>query len=524
MHALLYATALNPVNYAPLIYTLVALIVVVGAIAGYLRGIKRQFVRSVTIIIAFFAAYGATSFGYHYLNSFLADKTMGDVRAWLVTFRFIKSTDDVSWLYSIDINAVRELIAIPISLVIRPVLFVSAFVALHNVLLILHKIIAALCGFKRKKNNTATRVLGLILGTLQGVFVSIVVLTPIVGISGVAKEAMTVMKEYAPNEGFTQYVEEKYDAYAEGISENPLIEFYATVGADELYEKLSTATLDGETFNMTAIIPDAVKIASDSARLWDADAKNLTPENEAAIERIIASIRNNLQIKKIVSGAVSSAAYLYTNGIFPIDINEPFRSVINSAVGIFHTSSADNICNDLDTVADVYFILSQDGVLNSFDEGSDKMLEALTSKDATGETAVNRVVTVIRSNERTKPLVSLVTKLSVTVMANKAGIDEKALETFDNIKTGISDNVLTIEKENYATEEEYVKEISDALDTTLKENEIELEKGVIDKMAEYVSEHFSDVETLTDEGATDIIFSYYDAYLEYLETGKTPQN
>ena len=524
MNTLLYATADSPVNYAPLIYALVALIVIVGAVAGYLRGIKRQFVRSITVIIAFFASYGVTSFGYHHLNRFLADKTMGDVRAWLITFRIIKSTDEVSWLYSIDMDAVRELVAIPLSLVIRPVLFVAAFVALHNLLIILHKIIAAICGFKRKKNNLATRALGLILGTIQGIFVSVVILTPIVGISGMAKEAMTVMKEYAPNEEFTEYAEEKYDAYAEGIIENPLIKFCSTAGSGALYEKLSTAVINGESFNMTAIIPDSVKITSDSARLWGADAKNLTPENEAAIERILGTVRGNLQIRKIVAGAVSSAAYLYTNEVFPVDIGDPFRSVINSAAEIFHTTSSDNVCDDLDTVKDVYFILSREGVLVSFDKGADEMLKVLISKDGSGETAVNRIVTVIRSNERTKPLVSLVTKLSVTVMADKVGIDEKALETFDNVKNGIADNVLTIEKENYATEEEYVQQISNALDTTLRENEIELEKGIVDKMAEYVSEHFDDVETLTDDGAADIIFSYYDAYLEYLETGKTPQN
>ncbi len=521
--ALLYATAENPVNYAPLIYALVILLVAVGALAGYARGIMRQFVRSITVVISFFAAYAATMYGYHYVDMFLSDKTMGDVHAWLITFRVVDANADVSWLYSIDVNAARELLAIPFCLVLIPLLFVVAFVIISILMLIIHKIVSALSGFKKRKNNFGTRLLGMILGAVQGAFVSAVILTPVLGISGMAKEAVGIMNDYAPGDRFTEVCEEKYDAYAKGISENPVILLYSKCGGSLLYEKIVTVNQNGAETNMTDLLPDGVKIVSDGAKLWGADAKNLTRENEAAIDKILATVNSNSYFKGIVAGAVSSSSYLYVNGNLTFTVEEPFKSILDSAAAIFHTTTEDNISEDLETLSDVYFILSRDGVLTAFDKGSDEMLRVLTAKDGEGNTTVSRVVSVIRSNERTKPLVTLITKLSVTVMANQSGVSEDALSTYDNIKDGINSDILTIDKESFSTEEEYVAEVSDALDATLKENNIELEREIVDTMAQYVADNFSDTEVLTDDMASDIIISYYDAYLKYLETEKLPQ-
>ena len=74
---------------------------------------------------------------------------------------------------------------------------------------------------------------------------------------------------------------------------------------------------------------------------------------------------------------------------------------------------------------------------------------------------------------------------------------------------------MSIDKESYETEEEYVAEISNALDATLKSNQIELEKEIVDTMAQYVADNFSDMEVLTDEEVCDVIIYYYDAYLKY---------
>ena len=107
-------------------------------------------------------------------------------------------------------------------------------------------------------------------------------------------------------------------------------------------------------------------------------------------------------------------------------------------------------------------------------------------------------------------------------MSQQAGISENAQATYDNIKASINKDILSIKKEDYATDEEYVTEVSCALDNTLKENNITLEKEIVDSMAQYVTDNYSDIDEITDEQVNDIILSYYDAYLDYLETGEIP--
>ena len=94
---------------------------------------------------------------------------------------------------------------------------------------------------------------------------------------------------------------------------------------------------------------------------------------------------------------------------------------------------------------------------------------------------------------------------------------------YESIKSGINSSVLSIDKNNYEIREDYIADLSTALDSTLKDNGIEIEKQIVDEMAVYVADNFSEVKEITDEVAIEIIFSYYDAYVKYKETGEVPE-
>ena len=141
--------------------------------------------------------------------------------------------------------------------------------------------------------------------------------------------------------------------------------------------------------------------------------------------------------------------------------------------------------------------------------------EILAKKDESGQTVLTRVISKLNSNQRTAKLVTALTKLSITVMADSFGGNGVITEeTYENVKEGINE-ILSIEKEDYADDPDgYVNAISDSLDKTFTENGIELEQEVVDKMAEHVANNYSEVESLTDQEINDIILSYYNAYLE----------
>ena len=145
------------------------------------------------------------------------------------------------------------------------------------------------------------------------------------------------------------------------------------------------------------------------------------------------------------------------------------------------------------------------------------MLTTLTKRDENGITTVKKVIDTINKNERTKPLTTMLTNLSVSVMRDATGLDESTLATGDNIKASINAKTMKLNKSDYASEEEYVAAVSDSLDETLKENNINLEKEVVDNMAKYISDNYGDKSEISDEEANDILLYYFDAYLEHTE-------
>ncbi len=501
---------------------IVMLLGIIGAIKGFGRGISRQVVRSLTVVASGIISFILTKLTYTKISERLDGKTVADIERFLINKGLLSGAQNFGWLHGFDVDTLELIFAIPMSLIIMPALFVICFVAVSSAMLIVHGILSALFGFKKHRNNFFTRLLGMVLGLIQGVAVAGLILMPIIGICSSASDSVIQLNEDMSESESAAMLSEKYDSYIAPTAKSPVFTLYEKYGIKLLYTKISTVDIGSKSTDMTLLIPGGAKIACELSGLKGADFKNLTHENESSIDRIFDTVEGNDYLTEVLASLANDISHAYTNGTFDLEVGEPFKSVIDSAVSIFHTADRTNVNTDIDTVKNVFFILSRDGVLNSFDSGSDAMLDVLTKRDPSGETTVNRIVSTINSNERTKPLVTLITKISVTVMSQKAGISDDALMTYDNIKAGINEDILSIKKEDFATEEEYAAEVSLALDNTLKENNITLEKEIVDTMAQYVTDNYGDIDEITDDEANDILLSYYDAYLDYLETGSVP--
>jgi uncharacterized membrane protein required for colicin V production len=511
------------INIMPTVFVgIVVLLGIIGALKGFSRGISRQVIRTLTVVVSGIISFILVKLSYTKISERLDGKTVADVERFLMSKGILSETQNLGLLREFDVDTLEVIFATPMSLIIMPVLFVICFMTVSSAMLIVHGILSALFGFKKHRNNFLTRLLGMGLGLMQGVAVAGLILMPIIGIGSSVSDSVAQINEESPESESAAMLSEKYYSYLAPTVEGPIFTLYEKYGIKVLYTKIATIDIGETPTDMTLLIPDAAKIACELKELKGADFKNLTHENEASIDRIFDTVGDNGYLTEVLAALVNDVSHAYTKGTFNIEVGDPFKSVIDSAASIFHTADRTNVNTDIDTVKNVLFILSRDGVLNAFDAGSDAMLDVLTKRDTSGETTVNRIVDTINSNERTKPLVTLITKLSVTVMSQKAGISEDALMTYDNIKAGINENILSINKEDFATEEEYVAEVSLALDNTLKENNITLEKEIVDTMAQYVTDNYGDIDEITDDEANDIILSYYDAYLDYLETGSVP--
>jgi len=496
---------------------LFALGALIGACKGFSQGISRGVIRLVTAAASLVGSIFLTKFLFNTMMQALSAMTIEDIHA---KVSGLVGGMDISVILNYDVETFLHILVIPIALVIVPMVFTTVFLIIYGISKIIHVIICGICGLSKARNNPFTRILGMVLGLVQGAAIMAVLLMPVIGLGSALDAAVNDLNEKAPEQQATVTLSEGYNTYVKDIAANPVASFVGKIGVNQLFDYIVTVDVYGKSTNMTKLLPEATMLYSKGASLGSFNWKQPTPEQEQTLRDMNQLLADSEYFSDISAGIVRGSAKAALSGNFPLPIPAPFDTLVNGMLEIFVTSDSQNLKGDIDTVLDVYFIIARSGVLNSFDQNTDALLTSLTTKDGEGKTTITRVIDAINANERTKPLVTLFTKLSISVMSDQLGISEETVAAYENVKTGLNDT-LQISREG-KTDEEYVDEVAASLDTTLKENNIEVEPEIVDTMAEYIADNFTAGEPLTDEQMNDIILNYYDAYLEYQESGTIP--
>ncbi len=513
---------------------LVGLLALIGALKGLSRGISRQIVRSLTIIISVVLSIFAVKFAYGFIFGYFDGKTIQDILNQIASYGVQINMEEMAWLNNFDTETVKYILAIPLALVIMPIVFTILFVVISALMLIVHAIISGILGFRKRNNNFFTRILGMALGAVQGAFVAIVLLVPILGIASTASASVETLRQNEVKNETEAQVIELYDNYVKEAIDSPVFTYLNNFGGNFMYRILATANVAGENVVMPEQLDPVVSAYLEySANLVGADFKNLTPENKQAIKAIIAEIEASNYYSPLLAGLVRGASLTLTEGEFLAELEEPIKSTAISIISIFHTADKYNISTDLNTFCDLYFLLSDEGILNAMGgagEGEEQpdIMQLLSKKDENGKTTISRVIDVLSANDRTKPIVSSLTKLSIAIISSSAGdalppdSAEKVEEVYNTVKDGLN-TVVQVKRDDYATEEEYKGAVSSSLENVLvdssilssefiEENREEVDK-VLDVVADHVIENFGDVEEVTDEHITEVILEYYEAYV-----------
>ena len=310
------------------------------------------------------------------------------------------------------------------------------------------------------------------------------------------------------------------------------------LGGNDMLEDLATVEINGEERDLREQLTVALELGYDVSKLSGADFLNLTPENKDTILAIIDDCDTSLIISKLTCGVVNGMASAVEDGVIPIMIDEPYHSILMEAVSILGSEKTNEstLKENLTTFANVYFLLSDEGVLAVFEKTEDgattnenALTEALTKKDENGNTVLNKVINELDKNENTKTLIPLVGKLAVAALYDTLGIPEGAEEAYEALKEGISD-VLTVD----TSDPNAKAEIADSLTNTLEGIGINVSADgadgtisaeAVDTMAEYVMDKQDeikekleqeniDVEHISDADVLNVLLSYYTEFLE----------
>ena len=492
-----------------LVLTAGLLLSVVGAIfTGIRRGALRQLVRTALSAAGLYLSYIFTTKTIAEFTVLSDGKTTVEMLEEMQLSTYV--SENVYNIFSnLDPEIAEELLLLPVTTLIAPILFVVYYALIS--------IVAAIIFFILKKTviprfkNFTSSVLGAIIGAAEAVVITSLMLLPFVAIVDVTGAAVERIDTTTNGSGDIVTV---YEEDIKPLGECPIFTLTRALGGQQMLDEFARGEVDGEEVDMREQIGVAIEILNGYVKLNGADLTKLTDDDKAAITSMIDAATESPYYATLISGVLKMTALSVEDGYIDLGSEPPFDILVSDMIAIFETSDKDNLLADLTTVKNVYFILSDADLLASADS-SDGARDAFTKKDADGNTVVNLVIGELDKNERTRPLITTITKLSVAILADSLG--EDVTETYESVKTGINET-LSIKRENFASDEEHEAAVSESINNTLVENGITLEPEIVDTITDYYFEYeFDQMEELTDEDVNDLILSYYDAYLEYVE-------
>lgn len=524
---------MHPFTIAMLIT--VGVFALIGAYKGARRGISRQVIRSITVIASVFISLFLTKLLSGTATVWLENRTGEEILAMLQSINIpIEQFEEL--VTNLDGDTLTRLMSIPLALVVMPVCFVICFLLVKLVMLIPHAILSGIFGFTHRKNNVLTRLLGMALGVVHGVIVAALIIAPMAGAIGEFTAVIEEMQEEAPEDQATIRFTAFYEENLKPAAEDTVIKTVAKYGGRDLYSKLATVKIGNTDYDMVATLKEpATEIAVGVNHLWGWDWKKPTPENEAAIEGIIDAICESEYTAHLVANLCAYVSHVYEDSSFTEGLEEPLSDVVEAAFNTIALIDQGSLEADLGSLTEAYFILARENVIYAMEFGDTDAITAALTKECTDEngnttTIVKSLIDTLNSNEHTAPLVTTLAKISVSTMAQQLGMDENMHQLYEDVRAGLSDT-LSISKEN-KTEEEYKAEVSTSLDTVLQNNGIELEAEIVDGMADFIYENYDELNKVDSDGDSqlseqeinDVIFSYFDAYMEYMNTGEAPED
>jgi len=530
----------NPLSMISTIAMVLMLVFVLWqAFHGFRKGIVRQGVKTGLTVVAALVAFFLTDYVTDYLFNIFGEGQMS-------VDQFVTTLKDsgveleesiVAILTNINSDVFEYILSMLFGVLLAPFVMLVLFFVANLVLRIIYHIVKLIFRFP-KGGNLVPRLIATGVGALHGFIVSAIILLPFITIADLADASLEATIAVAPEEEKAE-ITEIYENGIRPVTKNSTFVVVKALGGDLVLNELGTARGNGETFKAREEFFALISgVSADIDGLTDIKFESLTEENKAALNNVVNFVGDSDFLSTIVTGVLSGMAKSAEQGYIPLgDLEGPEGKIINAAVEVFADIKKEDLKDDLATIMEVLYILSDSGALATMSEGgdlSDLFTAKWTDENGVETTVLNAVLTKLNESHFT-PLVTALTEMSIEMLLP----DDVPVtaETVESIKTGFNE-ILKIEKPaegDEAAKEAYKAKVSNVIDETLKDNQIELEPEIIDGIADYVANPESDTDgiikeldpdgdgQLSDQEFNDIILKYYDAYMQNMENVPVPQ-
>lgn len=497
------------------IFAMIGVFAALGLYFGLMRGFSKSVIRFLTILLsAFGALYGVMATCNIIIN--LTNKSGAESVDQVIDSYAPGVLDSLpgaakSVLAEMNPETATIFVMMLVCIFIAPILFIAFFYLLKTLSFLLYKLLAGLVGAIDYCKGIPSVIFGAIVGLIQGVVIAGIVLMPISGLCGVLEIAKEPLLE---NEDEDSKIAQFYDDVFNDLVENPVFDTIDSFGGASAYEQMVNVTIGGRKINMAEESKGVIKLFSDALPLVTEKFEWASPTDpqEQAFVNMVEDIGDNELIASLVSDIMRGVAVCVDNESVKLPFEGTNKDLIEDVLGIFHTSTKDNVEEDLDMIVDIYLLLSNKGLITAFnDNNSDVMRELLTDTDESGDTIIDLILARLNESERGKPIVRSFTKISLSLMQSASGIDGDAAKLYEDVQDDLH-TVLSHNKEDFATDEEYREAVKSDLDKALEENNLQINDDVKENMVDYIEENFSNKSEITQDDIDDAILSYYNSY------------
>lgn len=498
------------------IFIFIAVMAALGLYFGLKRGFAKTVIRFFTIILsAFGSLYSVKAVLNIIIN--LAEKSDADSVDQLIesyspglVSGFPPAVQSI--LSEMNPETATIFVMMIVCLFVAPFTFISFFYLFKTLTFLLYKLLAGLVGAIDYRKGILSIIFGGVIGVIQGVVIAGIILMPIGGLCNVIEIAEEPL--VGSGENSNQQMAEIYTNIFDDLVDNPVFDTIEGFGGKAAYEQMVNVKIGGEKLNMAEESKGVLKLFSDASPLMskDFDWKQPNEDQKKAFQNLVSDIGGNDLISSLVSDTMRGFAACVDNGDIKLPFEGTNKDLMDDVFGIFRTSTKDNIEEDLDMIVDVYLIMCEKDLINAFNRAdNEEMRELLTEKDEDGKTIIDVILNRLNESERGKPIVHSFTKISLTLMQGAIGGDIDSAQLYEEVKDDIQ-TVLSHNKEDFETVEEYKEAVKDDLNKALEENNLSISEDVKDHMVDYIEQNFSNKSDITDDDINDAILSYYNAY------------
>ena len=502
------------------IFILIGVCMVTGTYYGVIRGFSKSVIRYVTVLASALCSL-LTVMGISKLIVRVAiDSAPSETQKLdeLLNSRFPGFVDAMPEIVKpiiseIDAGTATIFVMMVVAVLLSPVLFIGFFYLLKMLSVFVYELLSALTGAISFGKPHISAICGGVVGFIQGLSIAAIIIMPISGLCNVATDAKDHLMgdPNKPNE----YVVKIYDKVIDDLADNPVFDVVDNIGGKVAYRKMITVNIDGEHLNMGKECVGAAKVLADLLPMTEGQFKweEPTDKQRETFDRVIKDIGDDDLVASLAADVMRGVSVSVREGKVNHGLTGAAKRLIDDVMLMFSTSTEETIEGDLDVILDVYLIMCDKHLMDDFKTSDPNgVRNVLTEKDENGKTPFDYITGRLKEYDRADVILTSFTKLSLSAMQQAQGFDENIDELYEGVKDGVT-NVLTHNKSDFETEEEYREAITADLDKTLADNNLQIDESIKQDMLDYISDNYGDFTgEITESEVNDALLSYYQAY------------